>query len=90
MRKADKSQLAHAILKYSSNCSSSDELGTTKPTDRYILDGGSLLHRISWNNSDTYEEIAQSYVDFVRKTYGEAIIVFDSYNESPTIKRCNS
>ena len=84
LRKADKSQLAHAILK------KSDELRTEvveiQSTDQYVIDGGSLLQRIPWHKHDTYENIANSYATFTLQHYGKAIIVFDGYDDSPSIK----
>ena len=32
-------------------------------TDCYVLDGGSLLHRLPWKKGDSYNVIAESYAD---------------------------
>lgn len=85
LRKPDKSQLAHAILKYTDTLRM-EEVEEIQCTDQYVLDGGSLLHRISWRQNETYDSIANSYADFTLKTYGKSIIVFDGYSSSPTIK----
>lgn len=85
LRKPNKSQLAQAIIfKYTTAVSEeSDNMNGQK---RYILDGGSLLHRIPWRSNDTYGNIAKSYVEFTLKTYGKSTVIFDGYNKSPTIK----
>ena len=45
-RKADKPQLAHAIIDHS-NKVSTEAVGDSVPkTEHYVLDGGSLLHRL--------------------------------------------
>ena len=53
---------------------------------QYVLDGGSLLHRINWKKGALYSEIADSYVNFVKSNYGEALIVFDGYLFGPSTK----
>ena len=55
-------------------------------TECYVLDGGSLLHRLPWKLGDSYGAIAQSYVDFTNRHYGLAIVVFDGYGGGPSIK----
>jgi len=55
-------------------------------TDSYVLVGGSLLHRLSWKKGDSYGAIAESYVDFTVRHYGQATVVFDGYGEGPSIK----
>ena len=85
LRKPDKPQLAHAIIKYI-NSLHLEEIQEIQCTNQYVLDGGSLLHRLPWHKDETYENIANSYVDFTLNTYGKAIIVFDGYSTSPTIK----
>ena len=55
-------------------------------THQYIIDGGSLLHRISWGKNKTYGEIACSYSRFVLSTYGKSIVVFDGYKDGPSTK----
>ena len=47
---------------------------------KYVLDGGSLLHRLTWHKEETFQDICQKYVDYVISKYGtEAITVFDGY-----------
>ena len=55
-------------------------------TDCYVLDGGSLLHRLPWKTGDSYGAIAESYADFTVRHYGQATVVFDGYGEGPSIK----
>ena len=55
-------------------------------TDCYVLDGGSLLHRLPRKNGDSYNAIAESYADFTVRHYGQATLVFDGYGEGPSIK----
>ena len=54
-------------------------------TDKYILDGGSLLHRVPWQEGNTYSEIAKSYAEFTFKKYGCALI-FDGYSQAASTK----
>lgn len=75
MRQADKAQLAHAIMNHVKKLGS-EELELPE-TQQNVLDGGSLLHRITWRKGETYEQIAKSYADFRVRRYGKAIVVFD-------------
>ena len=52
----------------------------------YVVDGGSLLHRIPWEKGTTYDSICQNYSDYVRKHYGKPVIVFDGYSDQPSTK----
>ena len=47
-------------------------------TDCYVLDGGSLLHRLAWMKGDSYGAIAESYADFTVRHYRQATVVFDA------------
>ena len=53
---------------------------------QYILDGGSLLHRIPWHCGTTYNDICQQYTNYVTRHCGYAIIVFDGYLEELSTK----
>ena len=55
---------------------------------QYILDGGALLHRIPWISGSTWDEILQSYTQYVSKKYGMAIVVIDGYSSDPSTKDC--
>ena len=53
----------------------------------YVLDGGSLLHKVKWTIATTYGQLVLSYVQFVEKHYGtDAVIVFDGYSSEPSVK----
>lgn len=52
----------------------------------YVLDGGSLLHRLPWPAQATYHDIAIAYVSYVKKHYSNATIVFDGYDDVPCTK----
>ncbi|KAH3695932.1 hypothetical protein DPMN_083391 [Dreissena polymorpha] len=55
-------------------------------TECYVLDGGSLLHRLPWKKGDTYNAIAESYAYFTVRHYGQATVSFDGYEDGPSIK----
>ena len=71
LRKAEKPQLANAIYDHVNDV----VLDCLPKTDRYVLDGGSLLHRIPWTRGDSYSKIAQIYADFTIQQYGSATTV---------------
>ena len=52
----------------------------------YVIDGGSLLHRIPWQIGSTYNNISQKYTDYVMQHYGQASVVFDGYDSVPSTK----
>ena len=86
-RKADKPQLAKAIDAYAQGLSAAeDEPHDVPKTENYILDGGSLIHRVHWMKGTTYGSIANGYADFVVRNYGRATVVFDGYSDEPSIK----
>ncbi len=68
-QKADKPQLYHAIINYSTEVSSEAIIDIASRTECYVLDGGSLLHRLSWNLGEMYGTIALSYVNFTLRHY---------------------
>ena len=86
LRKADKPQLAQAIRDHAADLSSEAVMNSIPKTDCYVLDGGSLLHRLPWKKGDSYNAIAESYADFTVRHYGLATVVFDGYGEGPSIK----
>jgi len=82
-RKADKPQLASTICDHARDVI----LYSAPETGCYVLDGGSLLHRMPWKSGDSYGRIAQLYADFTVRHYGSSeIVVFDGYEEQPSIK----
>jgi hypothetical protein len=85
IRKADKHHLAQAIDSH--YCKQTTNVDHVIPQNtKYVLDGGSLLHRLKWNKGVTYGEISKSYATFTLKHYGKAVIAYDDYEEGPTIK----
>ena len=75
----------HAIRKHFTS-SDAAVLQSIAKTDQYILDGGSLLHRLKWKERSTYSSIANSYASFTSNLYGKATIVFDGYSGGPIAK----
>lgn len=56
LRKADKSQLAMTIRKYVDSKLVADGIPVPcMQSEQYVLDGGSLLHRIPWHKGDTFD-----------------------------------
>ena len=53
---------------------------------QYVLDGGTLLHRIPGPRGSTYESVSHLCVRYVTQKYGAAAIVLDGYNDDPTTK----
>ena len=82
----NKPQLAQAIRDHVANLSSKDVMNSIPKTDCYVLDGGSLIHRLPWVKGDSYSAIAESYADLTVTHYGQARVVFDGYGECPSIK----
>ncbi len=51
---------------------------------QYVLDGGALLQHIPWAKGATFREICTVYTEYVTRKYGNAIVVFDSYQGKST------
>ena len=84
----NKPQLANAITDYATKASreTREATGDAQPkTQHYVLDGGSLLQRLSWKKGETYGSIAQSYAEFTIRRYPSAMVIFDGYLGGPTI-----
>ena len=82
LREANKPQIANSIWS-----SIGPDVASLPDSVSYVLDGGSLLHRISWAKGQTYNEICDSYVDYVIKRYGEGTtVVYDGYDGKPSTK----
>ena len=54
--------------------------------ERYVIDGGYLLHRVVWDKQSTYQEIIQKYLHYIESHYGKCTVVFDGYQDGPSIK----
>ena len=61
--KANKPELKKAIREYITSKLLSTPLAVDQlePTEKYILDGGSLLHKIAWVNHTQYIDIAKQW-----------------------------
>lgn len=69
----------------------------TPQTDTvYVIDGGFLLHKVSWQRPATYNEIFLQYVNYVIHNYNRnCVIVFDGYDQEAlstkeSLQRCRS
>ena len=66
---------------------------TAEPTGNvhFVLDGGALLHRVSWPRPRglTYDALCSLYVQYVDRKYGKATVVFDGYQSGPSTKDCS-
>ena len=85
LRKPEKAQLLEAIRNHVKS-SDAAVIQSIPKTDHYVLDGGSLLHRLKWKEGSTYSSIADNYSSFTIKLYGKATVVFDGYNGRPSTK----
>ena len=59
---------------------------TVRPTERYVLDGGALLHRVKWKGKGTYKDVAEQYSKYITSKYDKCTVVFNSYSSGPSIK----
>ena len=60
MRRTDKPQLGRSLKDGIQPCESLEEQGM------FVLDGGSLLHRMKWSKNATYKELAMQCVHYVQ------------------------
>ena len=81
MRKANKPALRKVLLHDESAIEIDDYQQCS-----YVLDGGALLHRVRWLNGSTFKELAKCYVEYVRRHYVSATIVFDGYKSRTSTK----
>ena len=81
MRPADKSELIHVLIKKVPSCVASR---TTPVGAKFVVDGGGLLYKLPWPKHITYCRLAQTYADFVKSSYGDALVVFDGYHGPST------
>ena len=88
LRPPDKPQLAEAIRNHVTTKSEDAVTQRVPGTDHYVLDGGSLLHRLKWTEGCTYSSIAENYATFTVQHYAKATVVFDGYGVGPSIKHC--
>ncbi len=82
MRQADKADLQNGLLKKVPSCIVNEvPVGVV-----YVIDGGAMLQRLPWPKAISYRNLCQLYVQFVRKHYHDALIVFDGYSSGPSTK----
>ena len=54
-----------------------------------VIDGGALLHKVTWQQKGKYKEVIDQYVRFVRShysQYGAVCVVFDGYSDKGSLK----
>ena len=51
----------------------------TCPARKIVVDGGALLHQVSWNKHCSYTEVIDQYCNYLHNNYGLCIVVFDGY-----------
>ena len=53
---------------------------------QFVLDGGSLLHKLTWPKGLTFDEISNLYTDYVQSQFGRPVVIFDGYIQEPSTK----
>ncbi|GBM64689.1 hypothetical protein AVEN_3162-1, partial [Araneus ventricosus] len=49
----------------------------------FVLDGGSLIHRVVWPKQETFGDFYTIYMSYIERHYGDEVtVVFDGYTES--------
>lgn len=83
LRNADKTELAKAIAASAKYIPANEDI--LEVNKQYVLDEGSLIHKLPWPKSETFDEIFHRYFNYVSTKYGhDATVVFDGYNTSST------
>jgi hypothetical protein len=77
MRKPDKASLRKVLLTEEIQCSVNEVM---EITGKYVLDGGALLYRVHWVKGMNFNEVAEAYVNYIRRNYKSALIVFKNKN----------
>jgi hypothetical protein len=77
LRKPVKSEYADAIYKLVSP----PEVTIPREHEN-VIDGGDLLHRIAWKKNETFKDIFQLYVKYIKDKYQNATIAFDGYTNA--------
>ena len=82
MNKANKAGFSKTCLK-----ELTDPLDlTNQPCCTLVIDGGWLLYMVKWEQHQTWQEIANSYLSYVQclgRSSQKIIVVFDGYSRSP-------
>ena len=59
--------------------------GDIENPENYILDGGTLLHRVRWFNGMKFNAVSKANANYIRKNYrGCVTVVFDGYRDEST------
>ena len=58
-----------------------DPASSNRHDMKYFIDGGMLIHRITWKVGSSFTDICASYVSFLSK-YPQCTVVFDGYRNS--------
>ena len=58
-----------------------DPASSNRDDMQYVIDGGMLIHRITWKVGSSFTDICASYVSFLSK-YPQCTVVFDGYRNS--------
>ena len=81
MRRPDKPFLRKVIMPEEGAIKKDD----IKYCDTYVLNGGTLIHRVRWSKGTKFITIAETYVKYTRKNYRlNVTIVFDGYHNKIT------
>ena len=59
---------------------------TDQPSSSLVVDGGWLLYMVKWEQGQTWQEIADSYLSYVQclgRNSQKITVVFDGYSSSP-------
>lgn len=85
LRNADKSQLTKKIVSLAKYDPLTTVINFTDLTSvNYVIDGGSLLHKIKWSMNEEFGKIYERYCSYVLSKYGQATVLFDSYGKPST------
>ena len=80
MRKPDKASLWKIILPEEIQSPNKNFTGT------YVIDGGALLHKVTWSKGMKFKDLASEYSKYIIRNYGLACIVFDGYEDALSLK----
>ena len=82
MRETDKPSLKDAVGKLSA--ADKPQIPTNV---KYVLDGGSLLHKVQWTIGQIFKQICNDYIAYIQKGYSpDVTIVFDGGYMNPSTK----
>lgn len=57
----------------------------------HVIDGGYLLHRIAWRQQETFAQILDKYVDYIKKYYkSNSFVIFDGYPDEARVHSTKS